>query len=252
MKHFIFTITLLITSVAGASRYRFLADPWCPMTCDPQLGFKGYMIDTTVEILAPFGKEVDYKLESWNKAIENAREAKAVAIVGALKSDAPDFIFPEKSIAQQKSCFYKLKSSKWKYVGTDSLASVKLGLVSDYKYGNPVDNWLTEMTEEKKKQLSYVEGVGTAQKLFEALKAKKIDVLIEDESVVDFLSTQPNQPLSGIDYTQVGCLEAQPLYVAFSPKHPASKELAMLYDKGYAKFIGSKKFSEIKKKYSIK
>lgn len=231
---------------ADTKPLRLAADPWCPYTCDPQIGFRGLITDVATEVLEGMGKEVKYEIVAWNKAIEDARAGKHEAILGAAKGDAKGFIYPETPIAYQKSCFYRARSARFAYENIASLKGKKIGVVAGYKYGEPLDGFIAANPV----SVVTVEGVNTSQKLFALLKDKKVDILVEDESVVTFLGILPNEPLKGIDFAGAGCLEKIPVYIAFSPRFRSSRELAKGFDRGFEKLRESSRMKELLDRYS--
>lgn len=234
---------------ADVKTLALVADPWCPFTCEPEAANQGLMIDVAREVLQAQGYKIEYKTLNWARAIDDTRAGKYSAIVGALRPDAPDFIFPKVSFADQKSCFYRLKDGSWKYTGLESLKDMTIGLVNDYKYGDPFDGWVEQQKVGKSKAIDFVAGVGTTEKLFLKLQEKRIKAIIEDESVVTYLAARPGNPIAKVAFEKVGCLEKQPLYVAFSPGNKESAALADAFDQGYAKAVAAKKIEAIKKKY---
>lgn len=252
--HFIAGSFVQLSLVASvfANTVSVVADPWCPFTCAPQLGMNGAMIDVLSEIFGKIGKGLEYKNMDWSKAIQETREGKFSAIAGALKSDAPDFIFPETPIGFQRSCLFIRKgTAEIKTIEQKSLKGLKVGAVKDYKYGEPFDSVVPDMQQAGGPPMHFVEGVNTTQKLFSDLKSGLIDVLIEDESVVSFLGALPSQPLKGIQFVKTVCQAKQPLFVAFSPKRPESAKLAAQLDKGLQRLSEAKKLAKIWKNYSI-
>jgi len=252
--HFILSSIIQLSFIASAfaNTVSVVADPWCPFTCAPQLGMNGAMIDVLAEVFGKVGKGLVYKNLDWSNAIQETREGKFSAIAGALKSDAPDFIFPETPIGFQRSClFIKKGSAEIKSIDGTALKGLKIGAVKDYKYGEPFDSVVPRMQESGGKPLRFVEGVNTTQKLFLDLKAGLIDVLVEDESVVSFLEALPSKPLKGIQFVKTVCQVKQPLFIAFSPKRPESAKLAAQLDKGLQRLSEAKKLAKIWKNYSI-
>ena len=116
-----FLLLITIGSISKGEEITIASDPWCPFTCEPSLEKPGLMIEVAREIFKSKGISVNYSVSAWNRAIIDTRENKLNAVAGALKSDAPDFIYPTENIAQQKSCFYVLKDSKWKYEGSNQV-----------------------------------------------------------------------------------------------------------------------------------
>ena len=110
MKKYWLAVCLLccFTSVAFASDVITLrADIWEPYNSDPGSAKPGFMIDVAKAIFSKAGYTVDYQCKgwTWDRSIEEARQGRIDAIVGASEDDAPDFIFPDffRSLSSQPS-----------------------------------------------------------------------------------------------------------------------------------------------------
>lgn len=237
---FVFAINFAFSdeiSVAG--------DPWCPFTCDSTSDRPGLIVEVTKEVLGAVGHKVTYKEVAWARAVNDTRDNKINAVAGALKGDAPDFIFPSVSWANQKSCFFVKKGSAWKYKGVDSLKDQKIGAVQDYTYGEPFDTFV-----KKSKTVDLVSGTGTTVKLFKKLLDNRVGIIIEDESVAAYNLANDNS-IDQNEILKVGCLKASPLYVAFSPKNPKSKDYAKSLSESFKKFKTTPKMKEILSRYGL-
>ena len=54
------------------------------------------MVDIAREIFAASGFDVEYRNYGWARSLSLARENRIDGVIGALKGDAPDFVFPER------------------------------------------------------------------------------------------------------------------------------------------------------------
>jgi len=123
---------ILLSTVCQANTVTIRADEWSPINGVPGAKDPGYMIELVTIILAKHGHEVEYRTMPWKRSIQMVREGEFDCVVGAYKSDAPDFIFPEEPWGLIGSSFYVKKGSSWKYTNLNSLAEVRIGTIGAY------------------------------------------------------------------------------------------------------------------------
>lgn len=243
--------SLFLTSQSQAQEtVKVVADPWCPFTCDPAGDKPGILAEVAKEIFEKAGYKFVYESTSWARAVDQTRAGEFNAVMGALVSDAPDFIFPKANVAQQESCFYTLKDSKWKFAGAASFKDFSVGVVKDYSYGDPLDAWVAKNGETK--NVTKIHGVDTAKKLRDILVAGRVVAMAEDKSVVSYLTNSDPDAASKEAWKQVksaGCQKSLPLHVAFSPKAANSKALVEIFDKGVKDLKASGRLEAIRSKY---
>ena len=170
--------------------------------------------------------------------------------MGAVVADAPDFIFHKGLVAQQESCFYTAKDAKWKFSGEASFKDMTIGVVKDYRYGEPLDKFLEKNAGSP--NITVITGVDTTTKLRDVLLAKRVITFAEDKSVMDYLQLSDTNPESAAKWKEtkrVGCQKSLPLHVAFSPKKPNSKKLLAIFEKGIAELKANGKLATIRDKY---
>lgn len=213
--------TLLALALgAAASAYAgetitVVADLWCPYNCQPGAAKEGIALDILRRSLQ--GVEINYQLMDWDQAITRSRAGEFDAIIGAARSDAPDFVFPAKSFAFTRNCFYASAKSAWKFSGYEDLAKVKLGVIKSYTYGDQADKYITSA---KPEQLLVAVGETPLNDLIAALDAGKIDVLVSDKNVFSYTTNEFGKRDA---YRMEGCGDQDDIYIAFSP---ANKERA--------------------------
>ncbi len=120
--------------------------------------------------------------------------------------------------------------------------------MKDYSYVEPIDGYISKSKDSSK--LDLITGTDTGERLLRKLKDKRIELMIEDESVVkSLLKIHPDLQAAGIK--QVDCLKAQPLCVAFSPANKLSKVWAEKFSEGMKKLKSGKRVQEIYSKYGL-
>lgn len=243
-----FCFLLLLALSAGAETITVRADTWPPFNGNPKDVKSGYMIEVLREIYGPLGHKIDYQLMSWDDSLASVRKGQFNAVVGASRDDAPDFVFPRNTFGVSKNTFFVLGKSKWSYAGIASLPKVKLGVIEDYAYSDELDAYIKANKASGKVQVS--RGEEALALLINKLQAGKVDVIVEDASVMLFALMKLGIPLGEI--RAVGSPnDSQDLYVAFSPTTPASKEYAQQFDEGIRKLRASGKLQQILSRYNL-
>ncbi|MCK4875694.1 MAG: transporter substrate-binding domain-containing protein, partial [Sulfurimonas sp.] len=153
MKRILLIITLFI-SITSAKTITIASDMWCPYNCSPKSKQPGYIIEVAKAVFEPLGYKVIYKLMPWSRALKMTEYGKINAVAGALKSDAPSFIYTKNSLGIGRIAFCKLNDNKWDYKDINSLNSEKLGIVKDYSYGDSIDNYINKQSDNTNKILT--------------------------------------------------------------------------------------------------
>jgi len=136
MKLFIALSILLCSPAWGNAQTRpvvkLQADVWCPFNCKDTDANPGYMIEIAKIAFDSIKMDVEYKNISWNTAIDRGRKGLITGIVGASRTDAPDYIFTSTPLGKTKNCFFTQPSSTWTFDGADSLKKIKVGVIESY------------------------------------------------------------------------------------------------------------------------
>jgi polar amino acid transport system substrate-binding protein len=219
-------IAVLSSSYGLAETVTLRADTWCPFNCDPESDLPGYFIEIAKAALEPAGHKIEYANLNWARAISEARDGKYVGIVGAAKSDAPDFTYPEVSMGKANNCFFTKPDSKWNFSGEASLSEVIIGSVKDYTYGEPVDSYIVKNAKDSKK-VDVVAGDAPLELNIKKLQAGRIGAVLESDFV--FRSYLFSKKMPENSFRKAGCLkEGDDLFIAFGPKAANGKVLAKL------------------------
>lgn len=228
----------------GAERITLVADAWCPYNCEPNAGKPGFMIEVARDIFRQHGIDVDYKILPWGRAIQMTREGKFDAIVGAYKTDAPDFIFPALPMAESQQTFYATQNSPWKYTSINSLKGLSLGTIKNYSYGDSIDNYIVEHPTE----VQAVSGEDAVQKNINKLLAGRIQTFVEDRAVMNYYIANAPEKFS---IKEAGHEDLYQVYIAFSPNpnKPNSARYAKILSEGLKDYKSSGKLKAVWAKY---
>lgn len=229
-----------------------VADTWCPYNCEPDSEKPGYVIELIKAIYEPEGIKVNYEIMPWTRAINETRELKFTAIIGATKSEAPDFIYPQRMVGLSIYKFYTRKDSEWTYQGPNSLEYISLGTVDGYSYNSVIDSYL-ERNRRDRLRVQVVGGEFATEQNIKKLLAKRIDVMLEDPNVVanSLLALDKKDGLRVLDRLDSPNPEQDDLYMAFSPKNPDAKELAAIFDRGLVRLREDGELEKIMHHYGL-
>lgn len=250
MRKILFSIVtcLLFTASLEAKTIVIAADRWCPFNCEPNSEHPGVLIEIAKYAFEKEGYTVEYRILPWLRAVKAAREGVIDGVIGAVKSEVPEFIFPEKEQLKDRSCFYVNNNNSWFYRGVESFAFAKLGVISGYSYTEEIDHYIDENTSSfKVTEISGPENL--TDRLTKLLLLKRVDVIIKSRVIQGYYFKQHNQ-INNIK--EAGCLaQDEKIYIAFTPKKNSSKKYAQILSKGIVQMQRSGKLQQILTNYGI-
>jgi len=252
LRRMVFACLMMCALVlpAAADEISIRTSIWEPYLGEPDAQHPGYMIEIVKAIFGKAGHTVDYQLIPRTRAIEETRKGSFTAIIGALKGDAPDFVFPRANIGLQRTAFFVKAGSKWKYTGISSLASVSLAVIADYAYGGEEDGLdaYIAANSQNRNLIQVAFGDNALETNIRKLLAGRAGAVVEDMTVM--LAYLKSTGRAG-QAVPAGQLESSEMYIAFSPANPKAKEYADLYDKGIAALRASGELARILAAYGL-
>lgn len=254
----VFTVlSLLITSIQisaqpqarpeTANTLIFQADEWCPYNCSDDAKNKGYIVDILNEVYGKLGYRVVYQTINWSRVIRNARLARTHGIIGALKDDAKDFVFPTSSIGNTVIGLWGKSEENIQVDQLSDLAPLNIAIVKGYTYGDELDSYFAEHNERRGK-LQITSGGKPLARNIELLKKGRIDAIVEDNAVIQYQLHQQNLTKH---ISHINDLNSDQIFVAFSPNNPQSPHLAMQLERGMHELRKSGKLERILAKYGL-
>jgi polar amino acid transport system substrate-binding protein len=256
-KHRILVIMLgviLAAHAANAETMIVAGADWCPYVCtkadNPQelADNPGFIVEIVQAAFEKAGHTIHYTAPAWDQAVEHVRTGKAHAVLGAYKSDTPDFVFPEQEIARSQSCFYIKSGADWQYDGPASLEGMSLGVVEGYTYdGGELDAYI-EKYKTDAARIQVATGIDALNQNVEKVAQGSLSAVLDDQFVLEYLLNAKG--LSDA-LQQAGCLEQTELYVAFSPAVAESKAYADLLSNAITEMRASGKLQQILRKYQL-
>lgn len=231
------------TGRTEAATVTFAADEWCPVNCVPGSARPGYMVEIIRAILEPQGYDVRYVTVNWARALLYTRSGRFDAVLGALKGDAPDFIYPDLPQGETEVGLFVRASSSWRYLSEASLANQRIGLIRDYAYGEELEKLITETARP-----SYAGGDHPLKLNILQLQAERIDIVVEDVNI--FRHTASEMGLSGA-FKLAKTFSREDIFAAFSPNGARSRQLAEQLSAGMADLRTSGELQRIMSRYGL-
>jgi len=232
---------------AAIRRVILAADPWCPHNCLAGALQEGYMVDIAREIFSEAGYEFDYQNFGWARSLQLAREQLIDGVVGALKGDAPDFIFPETALGEARITLYTHPQSQWVYDGIDSLQGKTLLVINGYSYSPELDRYISEYSDDPER-IWILSGPAPLARALQLLERERTDVFVEDSAVMSWFLTE-NSALAAP--RNAGLAHKAPAFIAFPPENPDAAELASLLDSGLARLTANGRLAAILATYRL-
>ncbi len=236
---FTFSSSVLAQAVSVRS------DNWYPMNGDPAAEKAGYMIEIVKLALEKAGHTLDYQLMPWERSIDAVRRGEFDCIVGAAKSDAPDFVFPEESLGIVDMAFYGRTDDTFTYT-LENLKTKKIAVISGYAYDEGViDEYITSGAS----NITITKGDTALEKNIKMLQAQRVEIVIEAPAVMDAQLAEMGLQDKVKRLAAVG--EPSDIYLACSPAKATSKEYTQLISAEVIVLRASGELNKILSKYGL-
>lgn len=234
---------------AQADTITIVADQWCPFNCSPNGDRQGYMIDVAREIFKEDGHQVVYRNVPWKRALMETKTGRHNAVVGASRTDAAGFVFPDEELARNYLAFYVRKGSAWRFTGPDALSGVLLGVCAGYDYRQWLNDYIANHAGSKKR-VYVMHGDYPLQNNLRMLVAERIDAVVDTE--LSILGTA--KKLGLIERIELAGYGKEPayIYIAFSPALKSSTMYARTLSAGIARLRSSGRLAQILDAYGLK
>ncbi|MFN2360185.1 MAG: substrate-binding periplasmic protein [Marinobacter sp.] len=225
------------------------ADPWCPHNCEAGADHEGYMVDLAREILVESGYTVKYINVTWARALQMTREGQLDAVVGAFRTDAPDFVFPAMAQGYSSIALYAHPDNSWIFNGLESLHDQQLLVINGYSYTPELDRYI-EQNQADQERVWVISGPSPLSRAIELLEQDRTDIFVEDTYVMDWwagnagrLASQPRQ---------AGLVSESEAFVAFSPAREDAGKLAELLSEGTRQRLADGRLQKILDTYGLR
>ncbi|AHZ86300.1 hypothetical protein Bb109J_c0958 [Bdellovibrio bacteriovorus] len=244
----ILSATVFASEHVRADVISFRSDFWCPYVCNPDSETPGYMVEIARAVFEKQGHKVQVKLSNWVRAIKDTRSNRVQGLMGCSVVDAPDFIYPKKSLGLMKNAYFVPKNSTWTYKGRPSLQGMKIGVINGYTYGDSVDSLI------RSRHRSFIpfSGDRPLEQVIRMMQAGRLDGFIENPVVLQYTSVSAKITMENMKIG--GWVENHDpaLYISFSPNNPKSQEYAEILSRGVEELRRSGELQRILMKYNLK
>lgn len=232
-------------SSARAETITLVADEWCPYNCAPGAEKPGFLVELAQRVFEAEGFRVEYEIVPWARAIRDTRAGRYSAIVGAVRSEAPDFVYPEGTGFGAGTNAYVKAGSDWRYTGPASLGGVTLGVILDYSYGEATDAYVKRHRDDASRvQLST--GEHALEKNVAKLLQERVSVVLEDPAVMRYFLARTGQTDA---VAPAGALERIEVFIAFGPKEAHAVEHARMLSEGMRRLRDTGELTTILARY---
>lgn len=244
---------ILLPSLIRADTVTVLSDAWYPVNGNPNASKPGYMVEIARTILAKHGHALDYRIAPWKRSILEVRRGDADCIIGAYKTDAPDFIFPDNAWGKAAFNIYTKSDSTWVYQGLAKLDEIRIGVIEGYSYSPELDQYIVEKRTAANVQVT--SGDNALEQNIRKLFANRLDAIISFKPVVmeKLAQLKSDSKLeSDSELKLAGTLETpQLLYIACSPNKDSSTYYTRMFSQGIEELRQSGELQIILMKYGI-
>ncbi|MEH6471353.1 MAG: transporter substrate-binding domain-containing protein [Halopseudomonas sp.] len=217
----------------------------CPYVCAADDPYPGFMLEIAQKVFDQAGHKVQFELLPWGRALRYVRRGSLDGVVGVSRRNAPDLLYPQRAQAIARYAFFVPSTSAWQYSGLVSLWQVRVGVTQDISYGS-MDSYIRRYRDGV--QIQSLAGETAASQNLHALSRGRIDVLLEDRAVMDYLAHK--NPAS-VKLTQAGSLHAERLFIAFSAVLPESEDYAATLSDGLGRLRSSGELAAILARYGL-
>lgn len=234
---------------AMAEQLVVAADVWCPFNCQPDAPLPGYTVELMREVFAQ--DTVEYRVVPWKRAILQTRNGTSTAAIAMSKETAEKerLQIGREPIGFSNDCLYVPVGSSVTYANSADDLNVlqRVGIVVGYEYDDGLGEWLARPANKPK--IFTESGEEPAVRNLRKLVSGRLDAMIEDRSVVEYLLLDP--AFAG-RVVSAGCNQGIPLYMGFGPKGSRGDALVVQFDQGMANLRRSGRVAQIMAKYGLK
>lgn len=217
----------------------------CPYLCDLETRKSGFLMEIARAVFEPKGYKIEYTDLPWSRAILHAKQGKVDGLIGVLRKNAPDLVFPTEEQGVTKMRFYVSQDNPWRFEGLVSLRQVKLGVIKDFAYGG-VDSYIRKNVANK--NIEALTGRNSLIRNIEMLRLGRVTAIIEDAVVMDYTLKALGRANELVD---AGVLAEENVYIAFSDERPGAEHLARILSEGMIALRESGKLDAILESYGL-
>ncbi|GAC16813.1 substrate-binding periplasmic protein [Aliiglaciecola lipolytica] len=194
---------------------------WCPYTCGDGEFRHGTIGVYIQSLLKELSVELNIEYYPWSRAILLAKHGQVDGLLTATYQEAPSLTFTDIPVSYYQMCFFTKRNTNWRYTNPIVLGNLKLAVIQDYGYGEPVDTFLRQTPG-----VIAISGSAGTQRLIDFLRKSRVDIIIEDDAVYNWAARHHDLDVSEI--RNAGCLPSTPFYLALYPSEENLKLIKQL------------------------
>ncbi len=206
----------------------------------------GFSVDLLLDIFESAGYKVEFIYFPWKRALEAGKAGETDVIVNVKKSEEREkyFIYSD-PILYYERFFFKKKTLDIHPTSFAEISSYDIATVNGYFYGEDFDN--------AHLHLAPTSSSDPAMSNLRKLVAGRVDLVVCQVNVCNYLIDQHKEEFAGIDYIASLPISAfEPTYIAFPRAYLArSQQLLQVFNAGLKKYIAEGKKAELITKYSL-
>jgi polar amino acid transport system substrate-binding protein len=206
------------------------ADRWCPYNCEPGTKAPGYVVEILQKVFELDGVKLNYQVTPWDRAIKNAREGKAAAVIGASANEARErnLLIGKEPVGFASDCLYVAHSNPLRYQTATDLDGLRsVAVVSGYTYAAGLGDWVVDPKNKSRIVMSHGDEPNVAN--LRNLARGLIDGVIDEAAVLKMMAND----LGVSDKVRLaGCTGREAVFVAFSKRFPDAQSKAAQLDRG--------------------
>ena len=194
------------------------------------------------------GINLKYVTMPWKRALLETRQGIYAAVIGASKTDAAGFVFPEEELARNKLAFYVKKGSIWRFKGVESIEQIKLGAAAGYDYRQWLNDYIKENSDNANK-VQILTGDVPLQRNLQRLLLNRIDAVVDTEAAILWEAKRlgVSHEIESAGYGD----EPSYCYIAFSPNAVKSPVYAQILSDGIAQLRSTGQLQIILDRYGL-
>lgn len=250
-----FLVVLFVSSAFGAipkerKTLVLAGDYWCPYNCNPDSDLPGYMVELIRRALYIYRIDIEYRLMSWGKAIEEVEAGRIDGIIWVSDVKGRKMLSTKLPLKYSTTSAFTRADTKWVYDGLNSLRGKKLGIIVDYLTDEAISNYVGIHYPINPGIFVVEDGENAVIESIANLIDGDSDVYIEDQRVVEQYITENGLEPYIKNAGRVGKAK-MPVYIAFSSKLPLVEKYIKYLEEGLASLKATGEYDDLRAKYNM-
>ncbi|MGE4194553.1 MAG: substrate-binding periplasmic protein [Pseudodesulfovibrio sp.] len=232
---------------AAQERLLVVADRRMPYNGEPGDPREGYAVEILRAVFERKGYEVEYALLPWKRAVQDVRTGSADILIGAVREEMPDLIYPTQSLGRADLCFYSTDKD-WRFTGPDSLSGVVTGFVPGHSY----PDWFLQALKDQPNRFHALHGGDAFSRMLAMLVEGRVQVIPGSRAVADYY-IRTGQFQEQVFFGGCSDGDTHDLFFALSPANmPRASLLADALDSGVDTLRNTGQLNHLLIKYGLK